>query len=146
MISLGKREREHYMKKVILEIEEYIVHLYISSNETEFLLTEAKNRGIPIQGPYSVRQDTKHVPQGQNHLHIYKGQNKFGAINLDGTAHDKSHGVRIPNKVVDKLNQMFPKYNIPADGYIESAQIKFAIRQLIEEKININNYFRNNLY
>jgi hypothetical protein len=58
---------------------------------------------------------------GQEHLHIYCRNNQIFALNKDGTAHDKSHGVTIPNKVAKALKTIFPNFNIPDNNLIESA-------------------------
>lgn len=56
---------------------------------------------------------------GKPHVHILlKGKELF-ALNINGTAHDGSHGVRIPNIIKDALPEIFPSCEIPENGMIE---------------------------
>ena len=104
-----------------LQVEEYTVSLYFGVSLPQRLLTEARDRGINLTGPYSYLKHSPHIPQGQQHLHIYRKSNQLFSINRDGSAHDKNHGFRIPNKVVDALKTAFPDWIIPKDQMIESA-------------------------
>ena len=72
-------------------------------------------------GKYSALLHKAHVPGGQDHIHVFARQNQLFAINRDGTAHDRSHGVRIPNRVADAIRAEFPNFNLPLDNLIESA-------------------------
>jgi len=42
-------------------------------------------------------------------------------MNMDGSAHDQSHGNRIPNKVAKAISQKFPNFTLPQDNLIENA-------------------------
>jgi hypothetical protein len=68
----------------------------------------------------AVRFDRAHVPGGQDHLHfLQKGDNLY-ALNRDGTAHDKSHGVQMFNWSIDHIQKTYPDWTIPKDGLIEA--------------------------
>ena len=117
-----------------LTVEEYTIYLYPSSIIDKDRMEEARHRGKPLRGPYSVKEHPPHGAFGQDHLHVYNKNNEIFAINKDGTAHDQSHGCHIPNKAADALRSMFPDYYIPNDNIIESAGISYA-RILIEQTV-----------
>lgn len=52
---------------------------------------------------------------------------------MNESAHDQSHGIRIPNKVVKALDQKFPDFTLPEDKLIESAPE--SIEKLFIEKV-----------
>lgn len=107
--------------RVTLLVEDYVINIYSGGGEAQRLLTEAKHRGIPLGGQYSAQRHGPHTPKGQHHLHVYAKNNELFAINKDGTAHDDSHGAQIPSKVHRSLRNLFPDYNIPSNGFLESA-------------------------
>lgn len=115
-------------------VEEYILHVYCADDA---VLEEARHRGTPLTGPYSADEHPSHITPNQQHLHIYFRNTKLFAINRDGTAHDASHGYRIPNKVAKALSQKFPKYQIAKDNVIESAEMTLA-SILIEIQVDRN--------
>jgi hypothetical protein len=86
-------------------------------------LEEARHRGEPIGGKYSAQLHPPHTPRGQKHLHIYAGNNQLFALNMDGTAHDQSHGIQIPGKAATAISKRFPGIRLPPDNYIESVDI-----------------------
>lgn len=114
------------MDILTISIDEYTVNIYGSAFETSRIFKEAKHRGTPLGGTYSMRQDSPHSTKGQNHIHVYCKNNQLFAINKDGSAHDQSHGVRIPNKVARKLRVQLPDYKIPGNNIIESAPPEIA--------------------
>ena len=113
-------EHGDLMKYCSVEVEEYTVHIYFEDRDNGKFITEAQHRGVPLAGPYSVIKHKPHTDDGQYHLHLYHKHNQLFAINKDGTAHDKSHGYRIPNKVADALKKKFPEFVLPLDNIIES--------------------------
>ena len=115
-------------------VEEYTIYLYPSSIREKDRIEEARHRGDPLIGKYTVRRDTPHSDSGQYHLHVYDRNNQLFAINKDGTAHDQSHGCRIPNKAADALRSMYPDFCFPRDNFIESAGISYA-RILIKQAV-----------
>jgi len=120
--------------EVCFTIDEYTVHLVFLSDEMPMPLTEAQHRGFPLGGKYSAQLHKAHIPQGQDHLHIYSKKNQLFALNIDGTAHDSSHGTQIPNKVADALRQHYPEFVLPPDNFIESgpADIDTRYQALLE--------------
>ena len=80
----------------------------------------AQGKGEPLGGVYYFQKHAPHVPPGQRHLHLYKTHNEIFAINWDGSAHDQSHGVRIPNQVYRALQTRFPDLDLPAKQIIAS--------------------------
>ena len=54
-----------------------------------------------------------HAPGGQDHVHfVVKGAKVF-AINKDGSAHDRSHGVEMQRWAVDGLNAHHSGFTVP---------------------------------
>lgn len=109
------------MEHLVIELDDVIVDIYIDSVQAEAILKEAAQRkGQPLIGPYSYQKHGPHVTPGQQHLHVYKQQDKLFAINWDGSAHDQSHSYRIPNKVYKAIQQEFPDLALPPSQIIES--------------------------
>lgn len=119
-----------YLYYYKLTVKEYTIYLYLSSTREKDSIEEARHRGEPLGGPYSVRRDPPHSG-GQYHLHIYNKNKQLFAINKDGTAHDQSHGCRIPNKVANALRKKFPDYHIPNNNFIEST----SLAEVLIEKV-----------
>lgn len=88
------------------------------------LLSEAQHRGIPLGGPYSAVHHKAHIDPGYDHLHVFCKNNILFALNSNGTAHDQSHGIKIPNRVADGIRRHFPDFVIPPDNLIESAPLE----------------------
>lgn len=103
-----------------LKVDEYFIHILVPSPESR-VLEEAKYRGTPLGGPYSAKSHPPHTPVDKYHLHVYINNNQLFALNKDGTAHDQSHGVRMPNKVAKAITQKFPDFILPKNNLIESA-------------------------
>ena len=120
---------------LILDAYQHTVHLVFLTDEMPMPLAEAQHRGFPIGGTYTAQLHKAHTPQSQDHLHIYSKKNQLLALNKDGSAHDRSHGTRTPNKVADALRQHYPDFVLPPDNIIESAptEIDTAYQALLEE-------------
>ena len=102
------------------ELGEYVVHIWFNSDEMQEI-NEAKYKGSPLGGQYSAQLHQPHSSVGQKHLHVYAKNNQLFSLNKDGSAHDKSHGAVIPNKVVKAIKNHFPSFIIPDNNIIESA-------------------------
>jgi len=112
------------MQRLELRVEELTVHIYATNFDSLVAITEAKYKGIPLRGPYAVQDHSAHTATGEDHVHVYLKNNQIFALNKkSGTAHDQSHGIKIPNKVAKALKQMFPGINIPPNNFIESAPL-----------------------
>ena len=79
-----------------------------------------EQKQISFGGRYSAVKHQPHNSTGQYHIHVSDGNNEIFALNVDGSAHDKSHGVRIPNKVAIEIKKRFPNFKLPENGIIES--------------------------
>lgn len=110
------------MYKYEMIINDSVIDIYFDNyQDKEFLdLKEARHKNISLTGPYIANLDSPHVPQGQKHIHVYYKTNQLFAINVDGSAHDKSHGVKIPGKVAKALSDVLPNFKLPKDNIIES--------------------------
>ena len=118
-------EREPY-GWYFFAVDNFTVHIFLldvrdGQNIASFVLDEAQHRGTPLGGQYSAQLHHAHTPQGQQHLHVYAKNNQLFALNIDGKAHDRSHGVQIPNNVADAIRSRFPNFVIPQNNYIEHA-------------------------
>lgn len=113
-------------------VEEYHVHMLFES-ATDGILAEAKHRGLPLGGQYSAQLHSAHSSVGQQHVHVYAKNNQLFALNKDGSAHDASHKIQIPNKVAKAIQDKFPGFNLPANKLIETApdSVLAAIRSQI---------------
>lgn len=108
------------MKIQIEIIGEDVVYIYhYSHKEVDNSLSYLWQRVICSK--YKVIKHSPHSPVGQYHIHVYEGKNskiERLAINKDGTAHDNSHGARIPNRVFEYLKNVLPDWNWPKDQVI----------------------------
>jgi len=120
------------LNKMCLTVDGYVISIYTTDADDLRLLTEAHHRGTPLGGQYSAQKHPPHTVTGQFHLHVYAHRNQIFAINKDGTAHDASHQVRIPNVVATALRQAFPSWQIPADNVIESCNPSLMTTLLLE--------------
>jgi hypothetical protein len=59
-------------------------------------------------------------PHGQDHIHYCVKGAKMYALNKDGTAHDRSHGVEMARWAVQGTEKHFPDFTIPPKGLIEA--------------------------
>jgi hypothetical protein len=110
------------MYKYEITIDDLVVNIYFDDyKDKDFVdLKEARHKAIPLGGPYLAYLDSPHIPQGQKHIHVYHKNNQIFALNIDGSAHDKSHGVKIPGKVGKALSDILPGFKLPNDNIIES--------------------------
>jgi hypothetical protein len=111
-------ERADY-KWCTFEEDDCCVHVLISKRDIN--LQEARHSRVPLGGQYSATLHGAHTTPGMKHIHVYAGINQLFAMNIDGSAHDRSHGTRIPNKVAKALSQRFPDFKLPPSNIIESA-------------------------
>ena len=114
------------------EVDNHVVHILFVPAE-KGVLEEAMHHGIPLGGQYSAQLHNPHSAVGQHHLHIYAKNNKLFAMNIDGSAHDNSHGRRVPNRVAAAIAQQFPQFKLPKDNLIENAPEE--IIRLLREQI-----------
>lgn len=102
------------------DVENYSIHiLFLPSNGGPLL--EGKSKSVSLGGQYSAQIHKAHSPVGQEHIHVYAKNNQLFAMNVDGSAHDRSHGTKIPNKVAQAIGQKFPKIKLPSNNLIENA-------------------------
>ncbi len=120
------------MKEFLITEQEYAIHLYCSDLDSRVLMLEAQHKGIPLTAAYSAQYHTDRTNRGQNHIHVYCKNNQLFALNRDGTAHDKSHGVRIPNKVAKAIQTHFPDVQLPPKNIIECASLEDEVEVLLE--------------
>ncbi|MHB8252803.1 MAG: hypothetical protein ACYDEV_03710 [Acidiferrobacter sp.] len=114
-------------------VDSFAVHILFSASEAG-PIHEGKSKSFELGGAYSAQLHQAHTSVGQTHIHVYAKNNQLFAMNQDGSAHDRSHGSQIPNKVAQAITQEFPDFTLPPDNFIEgaSAEILFAFgRQLL---------------
>ena len=128
---LEEKENEDY-EWYSVQVEEYIVHVWYKRTGHN-LITEAKHKGLPLGGQYSAQLHKPPFTVGQQHIHVYANNNQLFALNKDGSAHDQSRGIRIPNKVAKAISNEFPDFILPSANIIESAPM--AIQLLYDLQI-----------
>ncbi len=127
------------MKRFELRGDNVVLNIYADDFEsiamlTEATLDEARHRGEPLYGPYSVQDHGAHAPPGEDHIHVYCKNNQLFALNKGtGTAHDQSHGTKIPNKLAKALQQKFPDLTLPPNNFIETASVVDKIKVTLAE-------------
>jgi len=120
------------MKRVAIQFGNYILFVHSDDPDMDVMLTEAQHRGQPLAGPYRVIKHPARVARSQNHLHVYKKQNELFALNQDGTAHDRSHGVRIPNDVAAAIRRQYPDWIGPQNNVIDCIDTPDQVALLME--------------
>lgn len=100
------------------------------------LILEAKVLREPVPGikHYSYRIDKQQGEGGpgrQRHIHLYKNDIESFAMNVDATAHDGYHQVRIPDDLVPFLKSK--GFSIPDNNIIELKQYNSAGQLLCED-------------
>ncbi len=97
------------------------------------LLLEKKDSDKPVPGTHYVyRIDPSRGTPGPGnlrHVHIYNKGKQIFAMNIDGTAHDGCHKVKIHKDLVDFLKKK--GFTIPADNLIEMVNPVIGTRQLL---------------
>jgi len=105
--------------------------LAASTARTLLDLNEGQNP-IDLGKGRSILYHAAHVKPGQSHLHFrVKGAN-VAALNMDGTAHDQSHGIKLQKWALDGMEKHFPNFKRPTDGLIEQFMTPSARRMLLE--------------
>jgi len=120
MVRHPEREPNVIPESIVLRTKQFRIFIHIHRSDRRELLLEG-NRRVSLGGRYTARKDAPHLPppRGDYHLHVYDGPTPLLAINRNGTAHDASHGIRIPNEVRRGIERLFPDWTLPADGIIE---------------------------
>lgn len=120
---------------------EYVVvdRIYLDKNVSsdlcsEFgLLFEKRDRFEKIPASrYEYRIDSPAgIPRPGNlrHVHIFNNGKQIFAMNIDGTAHDGFHRVRIPQEIADVLRKK--GFTIPANNLIEMVMQPIVGKQLL---------------
>lgn len=116
IISTNSTNYEWYS----FDVDEYKIHILFDTNKRN-LLTEAKDKGVPLGGHYSAKLHHAHFSKGQKHIHVFSRNNQLFSLNIDGSAHDDSHGITIPKRVAKGIEKKFPDFEIPPGCFIETA-------------------------
>ncbi|VVT32798.1 conserved hypothetical protein [Roseovarius sp. EC-HK134] len=99
-----------YHFEITDRVAEVVVRLLL--NESKPYVELGKGRAI--------LHHKAHIPDTQDHLHFRVKGTNIAAINKDGSAHDKSHGVMLQKWATNGAKKYFPDFHIPDDGLIES--------------------------
>ncbi|ABQ06615.1 hypothetical protein [Flavobacterium johnsoniae] len=119
------------MRHESFQVDGFLITVSYHDSKSE-LLFEAKSKGTPLIGTYSVIKHQPHSQPGEYHLHVYDGQDQIFAINKSGKAHDGYHGVRIPNKVYQELTKKYKGWVFPPDQIIESLNYTYLLNPIID--------------
>jgi hypothetical protein len=95
------------------------------------MLNEAKSV-VDLGKGRSIMFHKAHAAGGQDHLHFRVKGSNIAAVNADGTAHDRSHGIQLQRWALDGAKAHYPQIRMPKDGLIE--QLIATDRQLLNEE------------
>lgn len=121
------------MRELVFDANELTVHVYCADVDVVLALDEARHRGVSLGGPYSAIYHKAHTSPGEDHIQVYMKNNKLFALNVGGTAHDRSHGTRIPNRVAKGIQMHFPNVQLPKDNLIESIRLLDELSWITED-------------
>ncbi len=111
----------------VLRTEGYdIVFHTVAATDTLLFVDRFEKLGakrLELGKGYSAEKHPAHVPGCREHLHVYRRRNQLFALNVDGSAHDDSHGTTIPKHVVTMMGRHFPEFNVPRDGKIAAFEL-----------------------
>ena len=106
---------DYYLESIIISEDVY------NEIDNRGFIVEAKSTSGDISGTkYSYRIDRpfgEQKPGNLKHIHIFVNGNELFAMNVDGTAHDGCHKVKIPQVVNDFMVKK--GFKVPTDGIIE---------------------------
>ena len=83
------------------------------------LLAEARP-SVDLGKGRSIIFHRANVPGVQDHLHFRVRGANIAAVNKDGTAHDRSHGVQLQRWAIDGAKEHYPGIKVPKSGLIEA--------------------------
>lgn len=92
---------------------------HVAEVVVRLLLNEAKPY-VDLGKGRAIIHHKAHIPDCQDHLHFRVKGTNIAAINKDGSAHDKSHGIQLQKWAMDGMRQHYPAFRIPEQGLIES--------------------------
>lgn len=89
-----------FFNQVQIMMGDTIYHVIFCSDEIDDSVFHSLNEGkkIDIGSGYYCHKHAAHSVVGKKHVELYYKNNKLCAVNYDGTGHDGSSGMRIPNK------------------------------------------------
>jgi hypothetical protein len=120
-----------------VEDEVLFIHLLVAADHVAVSagLTKAAAKYHELGSGYTARVDGVHVLPGQRHVHVFLRGNELFALNADGTAHDQSHGVDIPGKVLKRLPDVCQWLKLPPNGCIASFVPATTAERLVEAEV-----------
>jgi hypothetical protein len=103
--------------------DRYAIYHYATGDQVaELVLNELLNEAkkyVDLGKGRSIMFHKAHIPDGQDHLHFRVDGAKIAAVNKDGSAHDRSHGVQLQRWAIDGAKAHYPDFKLPKDGLIE---------------------------
>lgn len=126
-MTIGSGSRIKGFKEYLAEQEGSIRTVFYHFETTDrvaevvirLLLNEAKPY-VDLGKGRAILHHKAHIPNTQDHLHFRVKGTNIAAINKDGSAHDKSHGVELQKWATDGAKKHYPDFHVPKDGLIES--------------------------
>jgi hypothetical protein len=112
-----------------------IYHFYKDDPIAEFIVRALLNEQCPsvdLGRGRSILFHKAHVPNTEDHLHFLVKGAKIAAINKSGSAHDRSHGVRLQRWALDGMKQYYPDFTVPPEGLIEALMDESSSHLLTE--------------
>lgn len=95
--------REHVQVQILFE--DIVYHIFFDIVDLKFAKFDTLEEGKKInigKGYYCFKHPSIYL-LGNPHYEIYRKKNKLFAVNVDGSSHDGSSGIRIPNVVYNFL-------------------------------------------
>lgn len=103
----------------------------VAETVIRLLLNEEKPR-VDLGKGRSILFHHAHVPGTQDHLHFLVKGAKIAAVNADGSAHDRSHGIQLQRWALDGAAKHYPDFRMPKDGLIEGLLVGSEPSLLLE--------------
>lgn len=114
-----EQESKKY-RRFTFEAGEYFVHILYREGKDN-LITEAQRNDVTLGGIYSTQLYQAYTFVDQKDLYVYSKSDRLFALNLCSTAHGRSAGISMPNKVARVISKQFPDYKLPENNIIEPA-------------------------
>lgn len=115
----------------------YAIYHYATGDQVaELVLNELLNEAkqyVDLGKGRSIMFHKAHIPDGQDHLHFRVDGAKIAAVNKDGSAHDRSHGVQLQRWAMDGAKSHYPDFKLPKDGLIEQLHMPRDQTLLLED-------------
>jgi len=126
-----KREKAKEYSWFKIEGDDFEVY-FIVKNTGGIAQSLLESQAINVGGSMKLNKHSAHTPKDQIHLHAEDRHGELFAMNVDGSAHHHSQGIRIPNKIADAIRQHLPNFTLPPGGIIEHLDLNHELYGLLK--------------